>query len=626
MADFVDYFQSRNAYDVNRRTLVVDTPAQVFALTDTEFTTPLQAYDVENGLPMEVRANADGVYPDFTVPGHTQVFVKSGPYVTVMTTLYGVLKDAGLDPDSIAALLAIPAKSAETLAEAREARDEAVAARVAAEAVGATTDAQMTAVGENAASAFTQQQLASFVSYFRGKFDGTDETTAFQAACTAAAGGTIIIPRGKRLRSQRITVPAAGLSVRLEQGAVIDFIDPGVNNVTCLFRAEDVPFFEYEGGKLEATNATGRTSTHGLIRAKNVGWLRVQHAAFGKSSATAVHTWNVASFVIDDIDIDGTFADGIHLSRATRHGSVTRIRGKNTGDDLVAINSYMPTGSDSFGACEDITIFDIKGENIGNGSQAGRGVAINGGKDVFADKIYIDGVAQAAVIVSRDSGMFDPENVHVGKVIAHNTGLNPPVGGTVGAIFVAHLNGGSIEDPSGTDTRVSIANTVTGDFRFGARPSIWLPASRFVAATGSPTHVATATHRAAVWNMPKGSPTDCSISAVVDVSAEMIGWKTYRVEFLWANGGAGSGTVAWRWMASSYAPGEAIASPATVATVAATAGAQDVVVSSQVATAQAVPAAGRLLTIRPFRVATSGASDTLADTAQLLGVKLTRIS
>lgn len=463
----------------------------------------------------------------------------------------------------------------------------------------------------------------SYVAVYQGAFDGSDETASLQAAVTDSAGGTIIIPRGKTVRSQRITVPAPGIQVLLEAGAVLDYIDPGVNNITCLFRVEDCDFFELEGGTIQASNATGRTSSHGLIRAKNVGYLRVQHTKIGKSSATGIHTINVGAFLIDDIDIDGTYADGIHLSRATSHGTVSRIRGKNTGDDLIGLNSYTTLGSDSYAQMEDITVFDIKGINIGNGTQAGRAVAVNGVKDCFVDTVYFNGTSQAGVLVSRDGGMYDPVNVHISNVISHNPGLNPPVGGTSSAIYIAHCSGGSVHNITGSSTTISIAGTASNiqkDIvevgRLFLRPSAFNTNG-----TGTPVIDGSSPGRIAHWLFDQS--VDEAVSCIVDCQSELTGWKTVNIKFVWANAGTNSGDVVWRLYTSSFAPGDLEPSPTTTAGVAVTAGAQWTTISTTMVSDFTVPT--DLLLVRAYRVATAG-SDTLANDAGLLGVLIEKAS
>lgn len=142
---------------------------------------------------------------------------------------------------------------------------------------------------------------------------------------TAAAGGVLILPANKTIKSQKITIPAAGITIRgLGKGSVFDYIDGGTTS-ECLFEAISVTGFTVEDCTIKSSNATGRTSVWGLIRARLTTGLYIRRVSFGKSSSCAVWTSSTTEFTIADIDIDGTYADGIHLSRGTSKESVSRI-------------------------------------------------------------------------------------------------------------------------------------------------------------------------------------------------------------------------------------------------------------------------------------------------------------
>lgn len=133
----IDYFSAAVALDQNQR-LIRDAEADVFALSDTTFSTPLAITDLQ-GVPMaKLRSSAEGIYPDFRVVGGAQqILAKSGDRVTPMTSL-GVIAKAAEDAADAAATAASSATGA---AEAAlSARGEAVAAAEAAVAVGTTND------------------------------------------------------------------------------------------------------------------------------------------------------------------------------------------------------------------------------------------------------------------------------------------------------------------------------------------------------------------------------------------------------------------------------------------------------------------------------------------------------
>jgi hypothetical protein len=135
---------------------------------------------------------------------------------------------------------------------------------------------------------------------------------------------------------------------------------------------------------------------------------------------------------------------------------VARIRAKNLGDDIIGLNSYKSDGALTYPQMEQITVSDVKGCNIGTG----RGVAVNGCKDVRISDVMVDCVAQAAVLIGVDANTYSSENVHVEGVVARNTGRAVPNGGTSGAVYVTSLNGGSISNVVGG--AVTITSTALG--------------------------------------------------------------------------------------------------------------------------------------------------------------------
>lgn len=90
MAEIVGYFPATLAVDVATRTPLRDVQAQVYAVTDTTFSTPLAITDMTD-VPFTgntLMANGDGIYPDFKVVGSVpQVIVKAGQALTPMTSV-----------------------------------------------------------------------------------------------------------------------------------------------------------------------------------------------------------------------------------------------------------------------------------------------------------------------------------------------------------------------------------------------------------------------------------------------------------------------------------------------------------------------------------------------------------
>jgi lysophospholipase L1-like esterase len=140
----IDYFPATLAADGNGNT-VKNATAQVYALADTNLSTPLALTDLQ-GVPMpELRSSDLGIYPAFRVVNQTmQIVVVSGSLRTPMTSL-SVYANAA---EAAAAMASGNAGAAASSAQAAElarqnaaaAQAAAVEAAAAAAAVGNTND------------------------------------------------------------------------------------------------------------------------------------------------------------------------------------------------------------------------------------------------------------------------------------------------------------------------------------------------------------------------------------------------------------------------------------------------------------------------------------------------------
>lgn len=94
MAD--DYFDAKLALNPETGNVVAGASAEVFALADTSFSTPLAITDLQ-GIPLaSLIASPTGIYPPFKVAsGETDVMVKSGAMITPVTSKEGSRGDPG---------------------------------------------------------------------------------------------------------------------------------------------------------------------------------------------------------------------------------------------------------------------------------------------------------------------------------------------------------------------------------------------------------------------------------------------------------------------------------------------------------------------------------------------------
>lgn len=213
-----DYFKEAVAYHPSWGGLRNAT-AQVFALDDVGFTTPLAITDL-NGNPLAgLVTNKDGIYAPFkVVGGATQVNIKSGPFVLEVHSVLGPALGIG----SQVATDATRAETARTAAE--QARDDA-------QAVGATNDTIIAANIADVESATRAELSTAIVDVGAGVFafakvidanaqgvvaDGiTDDAAVWNAIIASASPGQVITWVGDSVLGSKI-VWKSGVSLKGE--------------------------------------------------------------------------------------------------------------------------------------------------------------------------------------------------------------------------------------------------------------------------------------------------------------------------------------------------------------------------------------------------------------------------
>lgn len=260
-----DYFPATIAIDPTTSILVKGAESQVFAWADTSFSTPLAITDLL-GVPIAyLESSPSALYSEFKVPGHVQVRVRDthSGVVTPMTSFYGAVIAAGLDPDTVAEAIAAGANAAAVLTAALQAKTDAEAAAARAEAVPTTSDGIMTAVMDTPGALFPARlnsayamvpempNAASGYNVFYPEAFGSvtgDATVAVRAALAAAiaAGGVLRFMDGKEYVTDElrvtgpctIVVPATS-AIKLkgggtETGGMLTAIRISSSNVTVL--------------------------------------------------------------------------------------------------------------------------------------------------------------------------------------------------------------------------------------------------------------------------------------------------------------------------------------------------------------------------------------------------------
>ena len=86
-------YEQLSAYDAPSGAIARNAVGQVYATTDTTFTTPLPVRDLADVPMTSLTSNNDGIIPPFKVEDHKVVNWKSGPYIFPVASIEGFILD-----------------------------------------------------------------------------------------------------------------------------------------------------------------------------------------------------------------------------------------------------------------------------------------------------------------------------------------------------------------------------------------------------------------------------------------------------------------------------------------------------------------------------------------------------
>jgi parallel beta-helix repeat protein len=260
--------------------------------------------------------------------------------------------------------------------------------------------------------------------------DGSDDTAALQKALDGLKPGQwLVFPRGTYHHNKRLVVSRPGVTL-VGQCATLHATDP----------AEQALLVQASGVRVRQLTFTAVTD-----KRRSAAWqsrIAVWRAGgpsippltdieirdnrvldsgppgspqANSSSAAGIFVHNVKGFVVVGNEVRRSLADGIHISGGASDGQVTGNTVRESGDDMVAIVSYL----DQQRPVRNVLIAD----NDLAGQYWGRGIAIVGAEGVRVERNRIEAATRAAAIyVARESGYktFGVRDVRIaGNRIAH---------------------------------------------------------------------------------------------------------------------------------------------------------------------------------------------------------------
>jgi len=288
--------------------------------------------------------------------------------------------------------------------------------------------------------------------------DDRDDTDAIQRALDAMKPGeTLVFGPGRYLISRSIRVRQPGVTVT-GPNAIIHATNP--DNQALLIEADNttvssLTFTAVTQGRRSAAwhsrivvaadigGGNYRTVYNTTIRDNgilNAGPPGTPTA--NSSSAGGILLMKANGFLVTGNTVARTLADGIHVTSGSKNGRIINNTVRETGDDMIAVVSYLDSGSPVTGsASRELANWNTRVANAlvrnvlisGNqlsGQYWGRGISVVGGQSITIARNTLNNVPVAAgVLVAREAGYetFGVENVLVeANVIRDVQTLRPP--------------------------------------------------------------------------------------------------------------------------------------------------------------------------------------------------------
>ena len=273
-----------------------------------------------------------------------------------------------------------------------------------------------------------------------------DDTRAIQRALDALhPGQTLTFPKGGvfrhsstlRVATPRVVLQGPGrLLATAEQQSAVQL------------EAAHVTLSDLTVSMGPTTQRWSAAEQHKIYIGSHEG-ISLRNVVVDGSAAAGVYVYGATGFRFDRVTVRDTRADGIHMTAGSRRGIVDHPRISRSGDDGVAVVSYLQDGTQ----CSDI---DIVSPQVRT-TTGGRGVSVVGGHDVRYRDIDVESSSAAAVYIACESGDF----------VTHPTARVSVSGGRIsrantdqaidhGAVLVySGRAGGSVSDVTISDLAVS---------------------------------------------------------------------------------------------------------------------------------------------------------------------------
>jgi hypothetical protein len=243
----------------------------------------------------------------------------------------------------------------------------------------------------------------------------TDDTSALQRALDGlSAGESLVLPAGRtfahsdvlRVRVPGVTLRGGGTLLATDEARASVHVD-----------ADDVTIRDLTVRTAKTTRRWSAPEQSGLWLGAHRQTIVEDVTVLGAASA-GVFVQGASRFQLTDVTVEDSRADGIHMTAGASHGRLDHPVTRRTGDDGIAIVSYLADAT----AVSDVRV----ASPLVDVARGGRGLSVIGGRDVSFSDVDVRDTAAAGLYVACERGDFStrvPSDVSVdgGSVEGANT-------------------------------------------------------------------------------------------------------------------------------------------------------------------------------------------------------------
>jgi hypothetical protein len=260
--------------------------------------------------------------------------------------------------------------------------------------------------------------------------DNKDDTAAIQAALDALRPGQwLVFPAGTYEHARRLVVRTPG-AVLWSQGATLHATNPLDQAV--MLAADGASIFQFTLTAVTGTRLNApwqsriavfdRVDRPSHLRANVIQGNRIVNAGApgsptaNSASSAGIFIYRADGFLVAGNEVRRSLSDGIHVTAGSRNGRVLGNTVRETGDDMIAMVSYMAGGQWQNETARTLAAMPaaqrelqlvrnvLVADNDVEGQYWGRGISVVGGSDItIKDNRIARTTLAAGVLLAREA-------------------------------------------------------------------------------------------------------------------------------------------------------------------------------------------------------------------------------